>query len=326
MKIEIVENDEKKWRDLYKHDFTPVFRTFEWAKVALDNPKYIIARDGEELIGWMAFQEKRLTFIKIRTSCSMPIGTNDEVKLNILRFFKSLSGVNIVNTTYQDHRLSNLAFKTGFNPTEKATVIVDLTKHESTMEFLDKDSRYDVNKAKKQGVTVVDATIDENAWEEFFEIYDDVGKTWGVGTLNKEDFMRFKSLIPHNLVKLFVAKSGDKIASGAIILNSEDTVIFYINASNQDIKHIQANSILIYEIMDYAKRNGFQYFDLFGYDLFAKKNEKTYGINKFKMSFGGEVKKFYKFTNSTLFVIARKLYNKIRILKNFYFFIQRTRG
>ena len=322
MNIKIRDSVNKnEWNNLLKHDFN-VFNTVEWAEFN-GNPKYIVVLEGDALVGGMIFREERVLSRKTLISDAAPIAISNYTKLEILNFFKKLSGVKIINSTFQDSRFDDLFTKLHFKPTEKATVIIDLNKNEDTKIFLDKDSRYDINKALKQNVKITDGTKDNSEWENFFKIYNLAGKYWGVKMLTKNEFMKFRELGKFNLAKLFIAKIGDIIASGSIVLNSGNTLIFYINAINPDKKQLQSNSLLVWEIMNYAKKNDFKYFDLFGYDLYAKKNEKTYGINKFKMSFGGEIKKFYKFTDSNMLVIGRKLYNKIRLLKKLYFFLQR---
>lgn len=314
--------DGNEWNSLLEQDGKSVFKTFEWSKFTSDNPRYLVATENGKLIGVMHFREDKMLFRKVFISDSLPVAKDEKTKIEILRNFMKLRGMKIINTTYQDDKYSSLATKVGFKFTDKSTVIVDLKKFDSSLRSLDKKRRYDVNKAVKEGAEVVDSTKNMHDWEEFYNIYRRAGNKWGISILNKPQFMKFKEMSSHNLVKLFLVKINGKPVSGSIVLNSGNTAIFFINATDPGSNHGHTNSLLVWENLTYGKKNGFEYFDLFGYDLHARPNEKTYGINKFKLSFDGVVKRFYKFTDSNLFVIGRKLYNKIRILKNLYLIIQ----
>lgn len=323
MKIEVTEFiDEGEFNRLLDIGDKSIFRTFEWSRYR--DAKYLIANDeGGKLVGCIHFYERMFLFRKTLISDSSPIAVNDTVRKEIIKSFKKLPGIKIIDTTYQDDKYSHLFLEAGFKHTDKATVIVDFDKYDDAWKFLHYDKRRRAKQASKEGIKIIDSTNDENSWRNFFGIYQIAGKNWGLKLLNKKEFMALKSLVDKNLVKLFLAKYGDDIISGSVVLNSGDTSIFYINATNPKFKNIQANVLLVWKIMEYAKTNGFKYFDLFGYDPHAKPGEKTYGINEFKMGFGGEIKKFYKFTDSNMFAIARYFYNKIRPLKKLYFFVQK---
>jgi len=317
------EVDENEWNSLLEQDGKSVFKTFEWSKFTSDNPHYLIATENGKLVGVMHFREDKVLFRKALVSDSLPVAKDEKTKVEILRNFMKLRVMKIINTTYQDDKYSSLATKAGFKFTDKSTVIVDLKKIDVSLKSLDKKRRYDLNKAVKEGAEVVDSTKNLHDWEEFYDIYQRAGKEWGIKILDKAKFMKFKELSSHNLAKLFLVNTNGKPVSGSIVLNSGNTAIFFINATDPRSNHAHTNSLLVWENLTYAKKNGFEYFDLFGYDMHAKPNEKTYGINKFKLSFGGEVKKFHKFTDSSLFVNARKVYNKIRPIKKAYFLLQR---
>jgi len=325
MNIEIKSSvDKKEWNSLLEQDSKSVFKTIEWSNFTSDYPRYLVAKDKEKVLGGMHFRESKVLFRKTFISDSLPVALDKNTKIEILKSFGKLPGMKIINTTYQDDEFSSLALKAGFKHTDKSTVIINLIGFDTTLKSLDKKRRYDINKAVKEGVKIVDATENENDWEEFYKIYKIAGKTWRIKVLDKAQFMKLKDLSSSNLSRLFLAKFNGNIISGSIVLDSGNTAIFYINATDPKINQTHTNSLLVWENLIDAKRNGFEFFDLFGYDMYARQNEKTYGINKFKLSFGGEVKKFYKFTDSTLFVFMRKFYNKVKILKKLYFFLQRV--
>ncbi len=324
MKIEIKNSvDSKEWNDLVEKDDGSVFKKYEWANVN-QTPKYITAIENGKLVGGLAFHEDNVLFKAARVAISSPIATNNEVRSEIVRFFRSMPGMKIVNTTYQDDKFASLFLENGFKKTDKATVLINLKNYDTDLKSFDKKRRYDINKAIKEGAEVADASENERDWEEFYKIYNESGKNWGVSILDKNEFLKFKSMVKQNLLRLFLVKLDGKIISGSIVLNSGNTAIFFINATDPNERQLQTNSLLMWENIKYAKKNGFEYFDLFGYDPYAKKNEKTYGINSFKLSFGGEVKIFYKFTDSGTYVVGRELYNKLRFLKRLYFFFQRS--
>jgi len=184
-----------------------------------------------------------------------------------------------------------------------ATVITDLTRDkEEIWKELKKNDRWGINRAKR------DCKIEEvntnKDWEAFYEIYKETLKQGGTDIQPLEDLKK-------RTKKLFLSKHGGKIIAGLGIEFSDeyDKKIprIYINASKKEFFNLQANNLLYWYSILWAKEKGHKKLDLGGWQIKARGHLK--GINKFKEKFGGVVY-FYKDYNFFK-AIGRKLVRNV---------------
>mgnify|MGYP000512916304 CR=1 FL=1 len=176
----------------------------------------------------------------------------------------------------------------------QATIQIDLTKPiEELWQGLDKDARWGVRKAKKEGLMINEAKQDE--WYEFYNLYKDTCKRGGILPL---PFEKIKES------KLFVCKKDNKIIAGAAVKEKNEVIELFLNASLPEFLKLQPNNLLYWSIIEYGKQHGFKIFDLGGYQLKARGHMQ--GINRFKERWGGQlVMKEVK--GSAAYILGRKL-------------------
>jgi len=187
----------------------------------------------------------------------------------------------------------------GFTCTPQATSIIDLTQ--DLMEIwknMSKSScRYAINKAERDGVKI---RINQK-YREFNQI--------------NKSFRHAKELwsIPKKLMDafeksgvLFVAEHGKQILAGQIYLTDGHTIRLQI-ASRRLEAHANktlignANKLMIWEAIKYAKTLGMKEFDMSGILTGKDKDDPRMTITRFKLSFGGEIRTYFSY---------RKVYSK----------------
>jgi len=179
-----------------------------------------------------------------------------------------------------------------------ATVIVDLRPTEKEiLNNLQKDARWGIGRAKKEGLTIEES----KEWEEFYEIYK---KTMVEGRGNIETLEHLKE---HGDV-LFICKKDKKIIAGAAIEIINGVPMLCRNASSKEYLHMQPNNLLYWHCILWCKRKGYDKFDLGGWQINARGH--TVGVNKFKEKWG---KIIYYYKSYPFYVaIGRKLIRKFR--------------
>lgn len=176
-------------------------------------------------------------------------------------------------------------------------------KIEELWNGLDKDARWGVNKAKKEGLIVSEAS--EQEWKEFYEIYKE---TCGQGGILPFPFEKTTES------KLFVCKKDNKIIAGSAIKEKKELIELFLNASLQDYLKFQPNNLLYWSLIEYGHEKGFKIFDLGGYQLKAQKGTKLYEINRFKERWGGKiVTKDIK--GPILYILGRKIIRNVPAAK-----------
>jgi len=97
---------------------------------------------------------------------------------------------------------------------------------------------------------------------------------------------------------LFTAEWEGEVLGGCYFIHDEENIRWLVGASKRlevDRKKAtligNANRLIIWEAIKWAKERGIKEFDLGGYSLEAESNpnDPRYGINKFKKSFGGKL-------------------------------------
>lgn len=203
----------------------------------------------------------------------------------------------------------------GFICEEHATLVIDLTKDlEEIWKNMDKSScRYAVNRAIRD---VVKISINKNQ-SEFIKIYKAFRKSKKQSNLISRLYNPELELIKSNYGLYFTAEHNGNILGGIYLLEDKNTIRWIVGASKrlESNKTLigNANKLLIWEAIKYAKNKGLKEFDFGGYSLTAEKGSERYGINKFKKSFGGELgmKYFYQKDYSKLLSLIRGMYNRL---------------
>ena len=189
----------------------------------------------------------------------------------------------------------------------QATILIDLKKPEKKLfENLDKDARWGVNRAKRENLKVK-KTKDEKDLEQFYEIYKETCK-WGGIFPKPLDEIKKETIF-------FICKKDEKIIAGAAVKKRKNTIELFLNASLHEYQKFQPNNLLYWNMLIWARRNRYKYFDLGGYQLGTKKGDKLYNINRFKERWGGKVTKTNVYSKNLFYILGRKIIRKSKTAK-----------
>jgi lipid II:glycine glycyltransferase (peptidoglycan interpeptide bridge formation enzyme) len=194
----------------------------------------------------------------------------------------------------------------GFSKVEFTTIVIDLTQDlETIRKKMDRLCRRSIDYAKKDGIII--------RMNQGYEIFNSINS----------EFRKAKGLSKHNLDIEYMEKNGvlfladyeGQTLAGHYYLSDGKNFRFLLNASKRlevtgNMNKIvgNANRLMIWEAICYAKACGISTYDMGGYYTGKEPDPEKEGINKFKKSFGGQVVThyFYQKDYSRLYYIGRK--------------------
>ena len=193
----------------------------------------------------------------------------------------------------------------GFTREEFTTLVIDLMQDLDVIwgNMSKSSCRYAINRAIRDGVKV---ELSQN-YEEFYEINRSFRKNKGLplGSETVEFMEKYGTL--------FIAESDGEILGGQLYLEDENNIRWLLGASqrlevNKEKATLigNANRLMIWEAIKYAKEKGIKDFDLGGYT--GGDNKDT--IDIFKQSFGGKLTTHYIYRKdySKIYKFAKKVY------------------
>ena len=218
-----------------------------------------------------------------------PIG-NDEDSLVLLKELKNYMKKHapFYNYIMPDKYVGILENLKGFYKSLLSTIDIPLDGDlETIYKRIDKKARWGVNKAKKEGLQVIEAgSLGEV--EEFYKIYKETCHRGNITPIPLE-FMKdfFSKLKEYNF--LFLVKyKGEYIAGSWVKIYGKNFSIpkQEYNASLTEYLNMQPNNLLYWHMIEWAKNKGYSYLDLGGTDSEAQKGSKQDNLNQFKERWG----------------------------------------
>jgi lipid II:glycine glycyltransferase (peptidoglycan interpeptide bridge formation enzyme) len=183
-----------------------------------------------------------------------------------------------------------------FNVEKSATLIIDLTKEENEIfRLFSKGNKSSIRKAQKLGVQIkiFEGDSSLNYITDFCMLQESLFQ-YKEGSYSKiysksEDEIRKILTSVANKSYLAIAYFNEKPAAGALLLSYNNTIYYYLGASDHILTRTsQASNLLHYEIIKYAQIRRFSRYDLGGIPYSSDANDNIYGVYLFKKSFGGE--------------------------------------
>jgi lipid II:glycine glycyltransferase (peptidoglycan interpeptide bridge formation enzyme) len=187
----------------------------------------------------------------------------------------------------------------------RTTIEIDLKKStEELWNSLDKDAKWGIKKAQKEGLKIKIAN-DEDNFKRFYECYKETCRYGRISPIKLEEVMKGQ---------LFACFLGEKLIAGAVIKTEKEKIELFLNASSHEYLRYQPNNLLYWEIIIWGKNNNFKIFDLGGYQANARKEDKLYNINRFKLRWGGEIKIYPIYGKNLFYILGRKAIRNSRML------------
>lgn len=166
------------------------------------------------------------------------------------------------------------------------TIHIDLKKSEKELLSLMKPkTRYNIKLAQKKGVEV-EKSIDINA---FANLWKSAARKRGMWLGQDKEIKTIWDAFG-NKAHLLLAKTDNKILGGVLIVPSPDTAYYMYAGSHDEGKKLFAPTLLAWEAIKLAKKEGLEVFDFEGiFDERYPQTNKWKGFTKFKEGFGGEI-------------------------------------
>lgn len=316
-----------EWISLWKASAGCVYQSWEWIESCQEAGKKPIFRTYREAgvlkAGVVFFENIVATPLgkkKILTAYGTPLALTETNPLALLESIKSTTKEYFYCTIAPLINQSNPApfFQARYKESSNATILVDLHyPREDLWQRAEKKSvRWGIKTAEKNGL-IFSEMADVDEFKKFYQMY---LTTTEEGDFNAEKKEKLAALLDKKIGKLFLVKSKDMIVAGALVLidNNNSLVILNLTSSTEQGRDLQAMPFIYWNLILFAKAEGFHFFDLGGYDLDAKPGEKTYNINKFKERFNFPVVKVPIYSTKVVYPLIRKVIKNLRFIKKLY--------
>lgn len=172
----------------------------------------------------------------------------------------------------------------------RQNVIIDLTKDDETLlQEMKKNWRYNCQYSLKKGITV-EFRDDSEAIEDFIPLFfETVDSKNFLGRSSEYYRQVWEVMRAHNAATIVITRF-EGVAIVARMLFLHDGVVYtaYTGTSRRH-NDLKAAYGTVWEVMRWAKLQGFTELNMWGIDLSAKEGESHYGYTTFKTGFGGEI-------------------------------------
>ena len=221
-------------------------------------------------------------------------GLKNEVD-NFLKYLKNLGKENksiFIKMEPVDDVVMEVIYRKNLKHSKKSvqptrTVIINLNlPEEELLSRMHHKTRYNVRLAEKKGLKLEE----KKDVKEFWKLLKKTAKKDNFSTHNYgyyEKLIEFFSGDKELKTKIVFEMSEGRALSGAILLTFGDTVYYLHGAMDREYKNWMAPYLMHWEIIKWAKAQGYHYYDFWGIDA-----KRWPGVTRFKLGWGGETKEY----------------------------------
>ena len=175
-----------------------------------------------------------------------------------------------------------------------ATLELDLAPEEDALfAALEKDTRWSVRHAEKRGVSVRDASGDDDL-RALYDLYVETGQRAGFITRTWDYYRRmWGTLVTKGHAKIRLAEKDGKPVAGALTWRCGERDVYQSAATNEAGRSAHAAYALLWRCIIEARKGGARRFDFGGIPAdVTRKDDPMYGPYMFKKGFGGTPRRF----------------------------------
>ncbi|MBN8667510.1 MAG: peptidoglycan bridge formation glycyltransferase FemA/FemB family protein [Chitinophagales bacterium] len=174
--------------------------------------------------------------------------------------------------------------KQGFVYKPHLNILIDLTQEEKNLIHQMHPKRAaNIRRARKKEVNVRQI-VSEEEWVSGYNLIQKTYRRVNLPAAGPELFLNLRKQIPDKS-KLFAAFLGKQMIAARFYLLSGDILYDWYAGSDEKYHRYQPNDLLPWEVMKWAKRNGFSTYDFGG----AGRPGIDYGVRTYKERFGGRL-------------------------------------
>ena len=175
--------------------------------------------------------------------------------------------------------------KKSIQPTK--TVVIDLNLPEEVLlSKMHHKTRYNIHVGERKGLQL----RERNDLDAFWKLLKHTAKNDNFSTHDKNYYEKLLNTPALNARIVFVEHDArpldtvrDRPVAGAILLTYSDTLYYLHGAMDRNYKSMMAPYLMHWEIMKWAKAQGYHYYDFWGIDA-----NRWPGVTRFKLGFGGQ--------------------------------------
>lgn len=215
--------------------------------------------------------------------------SRNDINYALIDFFKQEG---IVSLRYQENfwngdgiinrlKIPNARFEI---KNQKATILLNLNE---SIEFIyqnfDTVLKKNIRSAKNKGVTIKYGT--HASVSEFIHIYSKMCLDRGIKLQSETELRSICDFVLHGNGYLMLATINDVIVGGAIFIQENSKMVYYIGATSPEYRKIPVTHLVLYEGILLSQTLKLNYFDFGGYKLNSTIQDQYFTINSFKLQF-----------------------------------------
>ncbi len=301
MKIKEI-SDKKIWNDIVIKNQGNFLQSWQWGdfKSHFQKVTRLAGFDGDKPIVVCQFFTEKLPFGSYLYGPYAPLGEVAKIKDFLIEVKKKKKCFLLIEP------LKELSFgKPAFlRHQPKKSLIKKLSDRKKLLSGVEKDTRYSIKRATREGVEIIRSTDISN----FYPLLKSASKRHGFNIYSRE---YFEKLIETDNIRLFVAMHKKEVAAATFVSFFGKRATYLHAGMNYEKRKICASSLLNYEIMNFAYENGFEEYDFWGID-----EKKMPGVTKFKKGFGGKEVVYPPARDIPIKKMKYKLYEKAHSVKS----------
>ena len=221
-------------------------------------------------------------------------GLKNEVD-NFLKYLKDLAKENnsiFIKMEPMEDVVLEVIYRKGLKHSKKSiqptkTVVIDLNfPEEVLLSKMHHKTRYNIRVGEKRGLRLKES----NDLDAFWKLLKHTAKDDNFSTHDKNYYGKLLNMQALGARMVFVEHDErplgtvrDRPIAGAMLLTHGDTVYYLHGAMDRDYKSWMAPYLMHWEIMKWAKTQGYHYYDFWGIDA-----KRWPGVTRFKLGFGGQ--------------------------------------
>lgn len=320
--------DKEKWNEFVAAaPNSSVLQSYEWGELKSRfgwKPIRIVLEEEGRIVAGISILKREIPFIR-HSFFYAPRGpiidfTNKDLLHDLLDVVEKEADRNhaislkidpevVEGNTEASNNLRSLGFDKAHKQIQpRATFMLDIKPGlNDLLKSFEEKTRYNIRLAAKKGV-VIKEDNSEKGIRTFFAIYLETSKrdNFMVHPLNY--YLKIREIIySANMGTTFIAYFEDKPIAAVIIFCFGKKIWYMYGASAGAARNVMPNHLLHFEVIKWAKAEGFTEYDLWGIPVNPHEGHPLYGVYRFKKGFKGELKKYigvYNFPYSPLFYYA----------------------
>ncbi len=194
----------------------------------------------------------------------------------------------------QANLLTSLGFRRAareFQP--RSTFILDLRPElESILKSFEEKTRYNIRLSAKHGV-VVRQISNAEGMDLFYDLHQETAKRDHFLVYTRSYYQKVRELVvEQKRGQIFIAFYQDRPVAGVVIFTLGKKLWYLYGASKSEARNVMPNHALHWNVIQWAKQNGFEVYDLWGIPANPTPDHPLWGVYRFKKGFNGKLVKW----------------------------------